>query len=67
VVILDDGKIRVSSAGTVAFEQGEDTRLITPDGYTIIYDHDKSVILHPNGGVTYSKDTYVNERGFGLK
>ena len=41
--------------------------MITPEGYTIIFNKDKSVILHPNGGITYSSDTYVNERGFGLK
>lgn len=23
--------------------------------------------MHPNGGITYSPDTYINERGFGLK
>lgn len=40
---------------------------MTPEGYTIIYDKERSIILHPNGGITYSKDTYVNERGFGLK
>jgi hypothetical protein len=41
--------------------------MVTPEGYTIIYEKDRSVILHPNGGISYSKETYVNERGFGLK
>jgi hypothetical protein len=40
--------------------------LVTPDGYSIIYGKDSSVILHPSGGVTHSSDTYVNERGYGL-
>lgn len=41
--------------------------MITPDGYTIIYEADKSIILHPTGGITYSSDTYINEMGYGLK
>ena len=41
--------------------------MITPEGYTILFGKDKNVILHPNGGITYSSDTYINERGFGMK
>lgn len=59
--------MRVSSLGNVMFEQGGETRVITPEGYTIVYEKERSIILHPSGGISYSQDTYVNERGFGLK
>jgi hypothetical protein len=40
--------------------------LITPNGYTILYEKDRSVILHPTGGITYKQNTYINESGYGL-
>lgn len=57
----------MSSSGTLTFEQGPHKRLITPQGFTLLYHQDGAVILHPNGTVTYGPDTYVNERGLGLK
>lgn len=51
----------------MVFEDSKGTRMVTPEGYTILFEGEKSTILHPRGGITYSSDTYVNERGFGLK
>lgn len=41
--------------------------MVTPEGYTILFEKDKSTILHPTGGITYNHDTYINEMGRGLK
>ena len=60
-------RVRLSTSGNVLIEKDGSTRMITPDGYTIIYEADKSIILHPTGGITYSSDTYINEMGYGLK
>jgi hypothetical protein len=52
--------VRLSTSGNVLIEKEGSTRMITPNGYTIIYEGEKSTILHPTGGITYSNDTYIN-------
>lgn len=45
----------------------ERPRLITRDGYTIVYEEgNKSVIYHPNGGISHPPHTYINENGRGM-
>jgi hypothetical protein len=41
--------------------------MVTPNGYTILYDQSGSTILHPTGGITYNSNTYTNDAGLGLK
>ena len=41
--------------------------MIDHNGYTIIYENNKNIILHPNGGFTYPPTSYINPHGKGLK
>jgi len=52
--------VRIFANGNVLIESGEKKRIITPQGYTVIYGNGNTVIVHPNGGVTYNKDSYIN-------
>ncbi len=48
------------SDGNVIIEKDGRSRMITPQGYTILYEKDRNVVLHPTGGVTYNSNTYIN-------
>lgn len=49
--------------------KGQDRRMYTPSGYTVISGQQAGntyKILHPTGGISVP-NSYINERGFGLK
>ena len=41
-------------------------RLITPEGYTIIYQENKPTILHPDGGISIPPKKFINKSGKGI-
>lgn len=43
------------------------SRIVTPSGYSILYGEQGSTILHPDGAITHSADTYTTPSGRGLK
>ncbi len=44
----------------------ESIRLITPEGYTIVYEENKPTILHPDGGISHPPSKYINKSGKGM-
>lgn len=53
------------SGDVIVHRRGEKPRMITRDGYTIIFEPNKNnTILHPNGSVSHA-DKYVNTSGRG--
>jgi hypothetical protein len=58
--VQENCQVRIFANGNVLIESGDNKRIVTPQGYTVIYGGANNVIVHPNGGITYSKDSYIN-------
>jgi hypothetical protein len=67
VILLPNCRIRLLVGGNVLVEKEGSSRMVTPSGYSIIYGEKGSTILHPDGAITHSSDTYTTSSGRGLK
>jgi hypothetical protein len=67
VILLPNCRIRLLAGGNVLVEKDGRSRMVTPNGYSIVYGEHGSTILHPDGAITHSSDTYTTPNGNGLK